>query len=322
MALTIVTQDLDNYPGTTKNVTIDLTSTVPVGYEGDEQNVISATTTAYSDNDALTAIQDIYLLYFKGGWCKSSGFAGSGGKFALTSTANQMKVKMDSTVSGTDGGGYYTISLAYNVDETPISGESIAEDMETKIRALTMETADIGFSLSYLNASVEYRDGQFWIVSGSMSKYYTGDDKSSVDVLPAASNDCTELLGFTQKMSSEELAGYTVTETTLSSNYTANTTPLSVNTGLGVQAGDACMVYDGVNSDYFIAISGTTDSSIAINTDAYTGINNSYTTTSGAVIQKLRKQDPDGEPTPYYSSIDSIVRWCVKSLANQIDYSS
>jgi len=324
MAITLVTQDLDNYPGTTKNVTVDVSSTVPTGYEGDEQIVLTISTTAFSDNTNSTNIQDIYVKDFKGGWCKSSGFAGSNGKFALSGSAYQMKVKLDATISGTDGNGYYTISLAYNNDATPITGEAIAEDMETKIRAIAdnIETADVGFSLSYKNASVEFTDSKFKIISGSISKYFTGNDKSSVAVAAAASNDCTAILGFDIPLTTEDLAGLAMTETQIGANYTAGNTTLTVSAGLGVEAGDACLIYDAANSDYFVAASGTTDTSIAVSADPYLGISNNYTTASGAIVQVLKQQDPDGEPNSYYTTIDSIARWGVKSIINQIDYSS
>jgi len=50
-----------------------------------------------------------------------------------------MKVKIDATVSGSDGSGYYEIVLDYNIDSTPVDGDSVAADMEAKLRALTME---------------------------------------------------------------------------------------------------------------------------------------------------------------------------------------
>lgn len=325
MAINIDTQDLVNYPGTTKRVTLDQDSIVPTGEEGDEKYVLKFSTTAYSDNDNSTAIQDMYITNFKAGWCKSSGFAGSGGKYDLDSTHYNLKVKLDATVSGTDGSGYYTIALDYNVDETPITGDAIAADMEEKIRALTMETADTGFSLSYINCSVYHQEGKFWIISGSAGSYYTGSNRSSVKVATASTNDCSTELGFNLELDSETLDAVAVREALLGSNYTTNTTPLTIGAGTGVAAGDSLMITDGTNTDYFTAISGTTDTSIVVATsgnNSYVGIANSYTTTSGALIQKLRRQDPEGRPTMWYTDIDAISRFGVKSIINQIDYSS
>jgi hypothetical protein len=316
---------LDNYPGVTKTVTLDQSSVVLAGEEGDEQYVLKFSTTAYSDNNSNTAIQTMYITDFRNGWCKSSGFAGSSGKFDLDSTHNQLKVKLDATVSGTDGNGYYTITLEYNQDETPISGEAIAADMEEKIRAISLETADTGFALSYLNASVWFQDNKFYITSGSVGEYYTGDNRSSVRVAAASSNDCSAELGFNLEMNSETMSSVAVREAILGADYTTNTTPLTIGAGTGATAGDCFVITDGTNTDYFTVLSGTTSTSLVVPTSAnngYVGIAHSYTTASGAVLQKLRRQDPDGEPTMWFNDIDSITRFGLKSIINQIDYSS
>ncbi len=325
MAINVDTQDLDNYPGTVKRVTIDQDVIVPVGEEGDEKYVDKYSTTAYSDNVSNTAIQTLYIRDFKLGWCKSSGFAGSAGKFDVDSTHYNLKVKIDSTVSGTDGNGYYTIALDYNVDETPISGEAIAADMEEKIRALTMVTADTGFSLAYKSTSVWYQGGKFYITSGTAGAYYTGSNKTSVRVAAAASSDCSVELGFDLGMNSEEMSAIAVREAILGANYTSNTTPLTIGAGTGVAAGDCLVIQDSTNTDYFTALSGTTDTSVVVPTIAnngYQGIVNNYTTASGAVIQRLRKQDADGIPTMWFTDVDAIVRHGLKYVINQIDYSS
>ena len=325
MAINVDTQDLENYPGTVKRATIDQASIVPVGEEGDEKYVYKFSTTAYSDNTNNTAIQDLYIREFKVGWCKSSGFAGSGGKYDLDSTHYMLKVSVDATVSGTDGNGYYTIALDYNVDETPISGEAIAADMEEKIRALTMQTADTGYALSYKSASVWFQGGKFYITSGSVGAYYTGSNKTSVRVVAADANDCSAELGFDLGMNTETMSAIAVREAILGSDYTTDTTPLTVGAGTSVTAGDCMVIQDGTNTDYFTALSGTTDTSVVVPTNAnngYVGIANSYTTASGAVIQKLRKQDPDGIPTMWFIDIDSVTRHGLKYIINQIDYSS
>ena len=325
MALNIDTQDLTNYPGTVKRVTIDTSSIVPQGYEGDEKIVMTAATTAYSDNDNNTAIQDIYITDFKAGWCKSSGFAGSGGKFNLDSTHYSLMVKMDNTTSGTDGAGYYQIDLDYNMDSTPITGEAIAADMETKIRALSMETADTGYSLAYKNCSVEFTNSKFYIISGTISKYFTGATRSSVRVKAASSNDCTAELGFDMQMNSESMDAIAVKEAALGSDYTADSSPMTIGAGTGVVAGDALMITDGTNTDYFTALAGTTDTSVVVpvsGTNGFAGVANSYATADGTKIQVLREQDPNGGPTMYYQDMDAIGRWAIKTLVNQIDYSS
>lgn len=325
MALNVNTQDLENYPGNTQRVTVDLDSLVPVGFEGDEQFIMVASTTAYSDNVNRVAIPDLQVMDFKAGWCKSSGFAGTGGKFILDSTHYRMKVKIDATVSGSDGSGWYDIDLAYNTDGTPISGEAVAEDMEKKIRDISdsLNVADTGFRLSYLNASVYFRQGKFWIISGSIGKYYTGEYRSSVMVAAGDTNDVTVRLGFDIPVDTQTLSNVTVNETILTSNYTTNTAAMSIVGGSGVMAGDCLMITDGTNTDYFTALAGTTDLSIVVptsTTNGYTGVAHSYTV-SGTKLQILREQDPDNEPTMWYRNIDQLARLGIKTMVNQIDYS-
>jgi len=326
MAINISTQDLENYPGTVKTVTVDQSSIVPTGYEGDGQYVQKFSTTAYSNIASTTAIQAIYVTDFKAGWCKSSGFAGSGGKFSLDSTNYKFDIKIDATTttSGSSrGNGYYEIELGY--DGTPRDASVVAADIEEKIRALTLHTEDTGFELSYMNASVEYKDGKFYIVSGSVSEHHTGDNRSSVKVLPGATNDCSNELGFDLPMDSETLDGIAVKESYITVNYTTDTTPLTIAAGTGVTAGDCLMITDGVNTDYFAAISGTTSTSVVVATvanNSYVGIANSYTTASGAKVQILRQQDPEGSPAAWYTDVDGITRWGIKSIVNQLDFSS
>lgn len=326
MAISINVQDLDNYPGTVKRVSIDLESIVPLNMEGDEQFVLNASTSAYSDNTLRTTIQDLYVTEMRAGWCKSSGFAGASGKFYVDDTHKSLKIRMDATASGTDGSGYYTVTLTPNDDSTPITGEVIAVELEEKIRALadTLETPDIGFYSSYRNASVEYKNGKFWIVSGSVGAYYSGNNRTSVVVAPADTNDCSEVLGFDLPTTSHALSSVAVKETLLNSDYTTNTATLSVNTGTGATAGKAFMITDGSSIEYFTALSGTTDSSIVVATttnNGYTAINNNYSANK-AKIQLLREQDPESVPTSWYTSIDQLVRFGIKTIANQIDYSS
>lgn len=331
MAVTVVTQDLDNYPGITKNVTVDQTQIVPTGYEGDEQFVMSFSTTAYSDNDNRTAIDTIYVTNFKGGWCKSSGFTGTNSKFNLDASHYKLDIKLDATVSGADGSGYYTLELNHS-DGTPLSGETIAADMEEKVRAVadSIHTADTGFASAYRNASVEFTDGQFWVVSGSVSNYYTGADRSSVVVAAASSADCSAMLGFDLVFSSVDVAAITVKESVLTQDYTTNTDTVNIQGGMTVTNGDCLMITDGTNTDYFTAISGTIDTAIKVTTSAvhnFIGITHSYNylpaaSGTGTKVQILREQDPDGGPTPWYTDMDSISRLGIKSVMSQIDYSS
>lgn len=321
MAINVDTQDLENYPGTVKRVAIDQTSLVPQGNEGDESYVLSFSTTAYSDNTARTAIQTLYVTNFKSGWCRSSGFAGVANKFALTASGNTIGIKIDNTVSGTDGSGYYDIVLDYNVNSTAVPGTTVAADMELKIRALAdnLVTADLGYKLAYMNASVEYMDGRFWIVSGSMEDYYTGSSRSSVAVRAGSSNDASTILGFDVYTSSEDMAGIAVTEAMLVSSFTASGTSMAISQNLGASEGDCLMITDRTNTDYF-----------QLNADPVGGtaltfgagvVKNDYVANS-AKVQILREKDPFSEPYLWHDTVDSIARFGLKTIINQIDYSS
>ena len=326
MAINIDSQDLENFPGTTKRVTVELSSIVPINNEGDETFVLTTTTRGYSNNENRTVIPDLYLTNMKAGWVKSSGFAGSSGKFFLDDTHKSLDIKMDATVSGSAGDGYYTITLTPNDDLTPVPGEVVAAELELKIRALvdSLEDVDVGFAASYRNASVEYKNSKFHIVSGSIGNYYSGNLRSSVAVRASSSNSCLKELGFDLPTSSHHLSNTAVKETLLNSSYTVDTDTLNINTGTGATAGHAFLITDGTNEDYFTALSGTTDSSIKVATSAangFTGIANSYIG-GEARIQLLREQDPESIPNSWYTSIDQLVRYGIKAMINQIDYSS
>ena len=325
MSLNISTQDLVNYPGITKTVNLDLASVVPLGYEGDEKIVLNVGTNAFSNNQQRTSIQRSYITGFKVGWCQSSGLVGSGGMFVLDEDHCKLKIKIDATVSGSDGSGFYEIEL--NHDQPSFSGDVIADDMQEKIRALgnSLNPSDIGFGLSYKVASVEFKDGKFWIVSGSLGNNYTGPYRSSVEVAPADSQDASALLGFDLPVSSMDMANISIREARLASEYTAGDDTLEIYPGTGVTVGDCMMITDGTNKDYFTVVSGTVnDSSIKVPTDSsngYDGIVNSYTV-AGTKVQLLREQDPDSKPVNYFQDVDAIARQCIQMIMKQIDYSS
>jgi hypothetical protein len=327
MALNIDTQDLVNYPGNTKRVTIDVDSIVPTGYEGDEQIVLTISTNAYSDIANTTAIQNLYITEAKSGWIKSSGFKGN--KFALDATSTNMRLRLDSTASGTSqvGGqwGYYPITLAHD-NGAYLTGEAVAADMETKIRAIPdtagWKTADDGFILSYRNASVEFSDGKFKIISGSITNYYTGTNKSAVAVASGTANDVTSSLGFDLTLSSEDIANTAVREAEVTTTYYPNAAGAShtlyISTGTSVQTGEAMAITDGINTDYFTVDGVVADSQLTV---ASGSIANSYVANK-AKVQLLRLGDPEGEPTSYFTSVDGLARYGLKYMVNQIDYSS
>lgn len=320
MAINIDTQDLSLYPGNVKRVTVDQESVVPQGFEGDEQFMLSFSTTAYSNNTNRTAIQDYYITNFRAGWCKSSGFTGQA--FALDASNCSLEVKVDATVSGIDSG-YYRITLDHD-GGLPIDGEVVASDMETKIRALadTLATADEGFRLAYLNAVVEFTGGRFWIVSGSVGQFYSGSSRSSVRVRASQVNDCSAILGFDLSMSSESLDDVTIKEalvtTTISGSTASGTSTISLNQAVGVSANDCMSITNGTNTEYFQVTAVPTNTSVQF--DAST-ISYDYEADS-AKVQLLREQDPDADPALWFNDVDKITRHGVKTIINQIDYSS
>ena len=323
MAINIGTQDLDNYPGNSKTVTIDVASLVPTGYEGDEQIVLRVYTTAYSDNVARTSIQDLYITEAKSGWIKSSGFKGS--VFQLDSTHNTFGVKLDTTISGYNQTGWYSVELNHD-DGANLPGAGVAEDMENKIRALPegpqWSAADNGYIMAYKNCSVEFNNGKFKIISGSIGDSYTCTDRSSVAVTSGTVNDCLTWLGFDLSMSSEVLAGVQVREAQLIQDYPymGDYTKIYTSGGTGAAAGDSMAITsDGNTAEYFLIEStgpATGELTIASGT-----LSSSYTAYASKV-QLLRMNDPEFEPTSPYGNVDSIARYGIKNMVNQIDYSS
>jgi len=321
MAINISTQDLDNYPGNSKTVTIDVNSLVPTGYEGDEQIVLRVYTSAYSDNDNRTAIQDLYITEAKSGWIKSSGFKGS--SFQLSSSNNTFKVSLDTTVSGYLGDGWYNIELAH-ADSASLPGLEVAEDMELKIRALPTgiqwNTGDNGFIMAYKNCSVEFANGKFKIISGSIGDSYTGTDKSSVAVASGTSNDCLTDLGFNLYTSSYDLSLVQVREAEVLITY-SGTSIIYTDGGTGAVAGDAMVITDGVNDPEYFIIDSLNPSGSDITVLAGTEPSNTYLAEQ-AKVQLLRLNDPEFEPTSAFGNVDGIARYGIKNMVNQIDYSS
>lgn len=316
MALNLDTQDLENYPGTTKRVTLDVDSLVPYGYEGDEQIVLTVSTTAYSNNVNRTAIQDLYITAAKSGWLKSSGLKNN--SFTINASRNTMRIKLDATVSGSDGSGWYPIVLSAGSNR---SGDVVAADMEVKIRELpdgvSWNVADDGFTMAYKNCSVEFNNNKFKIISGSISNYYSGDDRSSVAVTSGTSNDCSAYLGFDIPISSETIAETPIYEVSVTSPYTTPNTTLVIGQGTEVVNGEAMAITDGTNIDYFMVENVVGDITLTV---ASGSITHSYA--AGAKVQLLRMQDPEAGPVSPYASLDALARQGVKHMVNQIDYSS
>jgi len=318
MAVNVTVYDLENYPDNSKTVTVDQKTVVPLGYDGDEQWVSSFTTTAYSDNVNRTVIQDIYVTEMKAGWFKSSGFTGSNGKFTLVSGSKVLGIKMDNSTGPSGGSGYYYITLDTGIN---ITGAAIASDLQSKIRAIpdgaTWNIADAGYELAYKNSMVDFNNNKFYFVSGMVSPYYTGVNRSSVEVTASGSDTCFTILGLNLGTNSEYLAGISAKEALLASTCASGSSTIVVDSlYTEAVAYDVGMVTNGTYTDYFqiTVVSGTTFTIANAVTHTYTlGVSK---------VQLLKYQDPDNLPNTYFDSIDKLTRWGIDSLVNQIDFSS
>lgn len=311
----VTVYDLD-FPSNGKTVSIILKNIVPINEEGDEIWTINSSTTGYSNNTNRTSISDLYIRDIKAGWAKSSGLKGS--SFTIGANSKTLGIKMDAVVNT------YYIELGLG----SLSGEDIAADMETKIRSIPdtdyWQSADNGFILSYKNSSVEFSNSKFKIVSGAMSSYYTGSNRTSVLVTISGADTAYADLGFDLGVTSQEMAGLSPKEVALGGNYTTDNASMTISAGTGVVVGDALYITDGSNDDYFTALSGTTDTSVVVATNGnnnYVGVANSYTA-GEAKVQVLRYGDVDAGPEPYYTNVDSLVRFGIKTMINQLDFSS
>jgi len=300
MAVNVSVYDLVNYPDNSKTVAVDIKQVTPIGYEGDEQWVISVTTSAYSDVDNRTAIQDIYIQNQRAGWAKSSGFESA--PFNLTSSDNKLRLRLDGDIpSGTDlqiVSGYWEITL----DEgDALSGDAIADDMEEKIRALA-DSADMAaeYMLAYLNASVIFEDNKFKIVSGSVSEFFSGTDRSAVEFLRTTFSDTANtVLGFDLTLHSEDLyvalSDY-FKETKTTALYTSPATDLAVDFASGTTTiSGVFYIQDKVDPEnkyeYFLADTGSTDTIIKVRTPSGAQLANSYA--QGSRVQKVAWGDVD-----------------------------
>ena len=319
MAINLDLYDLENYPGNPKRGTVDIVQMIPAGYGGDEQFVLKFSTTAYSDAVNRTPIADIYLQETICGWSKSSGFAGVAGKFTITSSTNKLRVKIDGCSGGANSG-FYEITLEEGVNMT---GSAVAEDIQAKLRAVSVADTDASYALSYKNAVCVFKNNRFYIHSGSMSNSFDGSKKSSVRVYKGAfTGSANSVLGFDMAIESEELSSYSAKEVTTTADYSAGSDTVNVSAGLGVSVGDALYITDGINIDYFVAVSGTTDTAIKVPNETnnnFNAISRDYST--GAKVQLLVPVDPEFEPNSAVDTVDEVCRWGVMSIINQIDFS-
>lgn len=311
MAVNVSVYDLVNYPDNSKTVTVDIRQVTPIGYEGDEQWVVSCTTTAYSDNTNRTAIADIYIQNQRSGWAKSMIV---NGPFTIVSGSNQeFKIKMDADPT------WRTV----NITADTYSGDSLAEHLEEEIRALN-DSVSATYQLAYMNASVEYEDGRFKIVSGSVSNRYTGTNRSSVVVDSTANS--AHYLGLDFPMTSIMLAGFEAKEGRVDTSYTAGATTLNVkeytwSDAATVSGSVFAITSDNSSWEYFLCTGGTVSALTIAGLHGSGGLVNSYND-NDKIVMFNGPQDPEATPSPWYDDLDGIVRWGVKTLSNQIDYSS
>ena len=316
MAVNVSVYDLVNYPDNSKTVTVDIKQVTPIGYEGDEQWVISVVTSAYSDNTNRTAIQDVYIQSQRSGWLK--GMQASGPFVIASGTNGAFEIKIDSD------------STWRHIDIAPgtYSGDALADYLEEQIRALEVHVSAT-YELAYMNMSVEYTDGRFQFVSGSVSEHFTGTNKSSVTInsgsLDYGTGNCANYLGLDFPMSSEGLAAFEAKEGRVASGgYSAGAATLNVEDytwdATTFSGSVFAITSDNSTWEYFICTGGTA-AALSVTGAGGTGLDASYSQYD-KVIMFDGPQDPQATPTPWHSEVDSVVRWGVKTIANQIDYSS
>jgi hypothetical protein len=300
MATNITVYDIINYPNNSRTVTVDLKKVTPYGEDGDEKWVLSATTTATASGSA--AIQDTFVDYSNVGWSKSNGIPTE--PFTINGSQLNMKVAIDEGVSGAA-----TISLA--TSDTPISGDSVAADIQNKIHALTVTGAAKAGNLSYLNTKCVYENGRFIITSGSLAQSFTGAGRTSVAVAAGATNDVTSILGFDIDFPSEFLDGQNPEMTYVDGAVVASTT-VPVGSVTNFTAGDCVGFKNSAGTLYYRYIDSVSSPNLIVNT--------AISVDDGTIVQLLRLQDPEGKPASYYTRIDDSMRHAIDLLIQQINF--
>jgi hypothetical protein len=317
MAINVTIRDVENYPDISKTVTVDQTTMVPVGSYGDEKWLLSFVTSAYSDNVARTGIQNIYVQEMKAGWVKSSGLVDFGSTVVVSATSKTLGIDIDNST-----GAWYYIELTEGV----YGPDALARDMEDLIRSIPDGSLwnSNDDPLAYINAQVEYSNGKFKIVSGSVASEYTGTSQTSVEVTYSGSDTLYYDVGFDLGIDSYTIATTGTNERLVTSAVVSGTDTVVITTTAGLSAGDCMAITDNVNTDYFqiIDVVSLTDLTVASGT-GFDAIHNDYNiSVTPAKVQLLRVSDVDQEPSQYHDMVDSIMRWGIMSVTNQIDFSS
>jgi hypothetical protein len=304
MAISETVKDIELNPSVSKTATLDMDKVVLVDSEGDEKYVLTCTTTATATGGATIA--DIYIRDFKMGYSKSSGFKNA--PFTISSTNNTLQISID----GSD-------AQSITLDEgTGLNGDDVAADLQSKIAALAAAAAVEEGNLSFLNCTVVFEDGRFVIMSGSVSNTYTGTGKSSVVVTAGATNDASITLGFNIPTESETLSSKRAAESTLSSSFTASGITLTLNSVEDMNSAEAYTITDGTNREYFMVETVTSGSNTLTVTSG--AVTNSYA--SGSIVQRLFERDSSAPLASPLEDIDAIYRFGLKSLNNQMDFTS
>lgn len=301
MVINETTQDAINNPGNTKTVSLDIVKNVFADSEGDEQYALLLSTTATSKLNA-GAIANTYLRDFVVGYSKSRKV---NGPFTIDGTNNQLQISIDGSAS-------VEITLTPGTGLTP---ENIVDDLQTQISSLSAVGEPEEGNLAFLNADVDFVEGRFRILSGSISDTYTGNAKSSVAVTSGA-NDVSVLLGFDIPIESEALASKTPAESITISGYTTSGTVLALESVTGLNAGEAFTITDGINREYFIA-TAVTSGSAELTIDS-TALSNSYS--AGSVVQRIFERDPDIVLASPIKTVDEVMKFSLKNVVNQIDF--
>ena len=296
MAINETVKDLVVDPAKSRTVTLDLKKLILTDTEGDEVYLLNSSG-ANLPRKGGGVVAPIYLRDLKAGYARSSGFKNP--PFNITSSNNSLKVSID-------GSAYQELEL----DEgTGLSGEDVADILQTKLNSVSGTNVDLAF----LNSTVEFNNNRFLIVAGSISNTYTGLGKSSVKVQPGDTNDVSADLGFDYYHNTEDLSSMVAAETQVSVEYTGSGTTLDVVSTLGMSGGQAFMITDGVNKEYFIA------DSVGVNEiTLQSELDNAYDV--GSAVQRIFERDPDGELASPYKDVDSLVRFTLRAIANQIDF--
>lgn len=306
MAVNVTVFDLENFPNNSKTVTVDVSELVPLGNSGEDTWVFSANTTATASGGA--SIQKLYVSNTRLGWAKSSGL--KSGPYDVTGSQRHLKVAIDEAI----GNG---VEIGLDSSALPLGGDTVAKNLQRKINNTAKTGGAKEGNLAYLNASVEYTDGRFKIVSGNTSSDYTGSDRSSVAVADGTSTTgLAAELGFDIPITSEELAGDPVKNTSLASEYdpSGSNRDLTVVNGGLISAGDCIALTDGSNTE-FRGVENAVSTAVTLNS----GTNNTYA--AGSYVQVLRLQDPSSTPPPAYEKIDDLIKFGISSIVNQIDFS-